>query len=151
MVRKIYNYKQYCKDYPQYFNCENSEYDEEYYRNIQNNWSDFINERQSFEEGHSFNVVSSGRTPISLTDYIEIKGNIKLTTYNSYWSSAFTLCLYDKNKNPITGMPTDDETLSELVTRNISFKDGFYMRFRSNTGAFTAPGDAIYVKIEKGD
>ena len=150
MVRKIYNYNQYCKTYPQYFSCENLEYDEKYYNNIQSNWQNFIITDTSFVAGHLPDTENN--RVVSLTDYIEIKGNLKLTTYNTNVNTAFTLCFYDKDKNFISGLPVSGyEPLRTTVERNINYKQGYYMRFRSLTIAFTKPTEDIYVKIEKGD
>lgn len=150
-MKKVYsNYPQYCKNYPQYFNCKNSQYDEEYYNNIQSNWQSFIIKDSSFVQGHLPDIEVTRF--VSVTDYIEIKGNLKVTTYNTNINSAFTICFYDKDKNFIMGLPVSGyEPLTVLVERNISYKQGFYMRFRSRTVAFTNPTENIYVKIEKGD
>ena len=138
-----FNYPQYATAYPQYFD-NRSIYNEKYYNQINENWNAFITRNISFEAGQTDTIVTS--RGVSISNYIQIFGNLKITTYNSNKNSAFTICLYDKEKNFIAGIPLGYETLNQAVTHNVTYKDGYYMRIRSATSQFLNQT----VKIERG-
>lgn len=138
-----YNYSQYATAYPQYFD-NHSVYNEKYYNQINENWEPFITKNISFDNGHTENITQS--TGVSITDFIEIFGNLKITTLNTNKGDAFTICLYDKNKNFISGIPVELEPLRRTVTHYVTYKDGYYMRIRSATPRFLDQT----VKIERG-
>ena len=137
------NYPQYATAYPQYFD-NHSVYNEKYYNQFNENWEQFITKNLSFDNGHSENIIQSSGT--SITDFIEIFGNLKITTFNTNKRDGFTICLYDKDKNFISGMPVKLETLTQKVTHYVTYKDGYYMRIRSTTNSFINKT----VKIERG-
>ena len=137
------NYPQYATAYPQYFD-NHSEYNEKYYTQYNNNWGNHITRNMSFAKDKTDTILEASR--VSVTDFIEIFGNIKITTFNSNWNNAFTICVYDKNKKFLKGLPLGTEKLGTSVQHLISYKDGYYMRIRSTTARFLNQT----VKIERG-
>lgn len=138
-----YNYPQYAEAYPQYFD-RHSVFNEKYYNQYKNNWENFITKNMSFANDKSDTISQS--TGVAVTDFIEIFGNIKITTFNTNWNNAFTICVYDKNKKFLKGIPLGVEPLRRSVQHLISNKDGYYFRVRSLITRFLDNT----VKIERG-